>query len=93
MTRQFESVVESSTWTTHDDEHDPEGATVAFERAQIQALLRQARSDLDDLDRATTRLREGTYLRCERCGEDITEQRLAARPAASTCIGCAQRAR
>ena len=41
------SIVEASELTATDDEHDPEGATIAYERAQAIALLRQAREDLD----------------------------------------------
>jgi RNA polymerase-binding transcription factor DksA len=72
-----------------DDEHDPEGATIAFERARATALLEDALSHLSDLDRAEGRLEAGTHAVCEQCGGPIAEDRLAARPAAVTCIGCA----
>src|SRR4051794_20094636 len=74
-----------------DDEHDPEGATIAFERAQAAALLNQARERLVDLDNALARLAVGDYGTCERCGRPIAPDRLAARPAARTCITCASR--
>jgi len=35
------------------------------------------------------RLAAGSYGVCERCGQPIGEARLAARPAAVLCIGCA----
>jgi RNA polymerase-binding transcription factor DksA len=89
LARDFERFVEASTSVATDDEHDPEGSTIAFERAQVAALLHQERSQLRELDRALGRLRDGTYGRCERCGQPIAAQRLAARPAASTCITCA----
>jgi DnaK suppressor protein len=89
LTRDFEGIVDSSTAVATDDEHDPEGATLAFERAQVVALLEQARGHLLDLDRALARLAEGTYGTCERCGGHIAVERLAARPAATTCIRCA----
>jgi DnaK suppressor protein len=72
-----------------DDEHDPEGTTIAFERAQTAANLDRARARLVDLDRAAVRLAAGDYGRCEQCGQDIAPARLAARPSASTCITCA----
>ena len=72
-----------------DDEHDPEGATIAFERARATALLEDALSHLADLDRAEGRLAAGTHAACEQCGGPIAEDRLAARPASVTCIGCA----
>lgn len=89
LTRQLDSVVESSAWTTHDDEHDPEGSTIAFERAQLQGQLDQARDDIDELDRAAERLEAGTYGFCESCGKGIAGQRLEALPAVRTCIDCA----
>ena len=40
------AVVAASRDTNADDEHDPEGATIAFERSQIEALVRQAQLHL-----------------------------------------------
>ncbi|MBN9099112.1 MAG: TraR/DksA C4-type zinc finger protein [Pseudonocardia sp.] len=77
--------------TTHDDEHDPEGVTIGFERAQLQGLLAGARRDLDALDRASRRLAEGTYGRCVFCGEAIPDARLEALPAVETCLACSGR--
>jgi DnaK suppressor protein len=89
LTRDFDTVVAASRDTNADDEHDPEGATIAFERSQIGALARQARHHLDEIDAAVARLEAGTYGTSERCGTPIGEERLAARPAARTCIRCA----
>lgn len=74
-----------------DDEHDPEGATIAFERAQVETLLRDATHRLDELEAARARLRAGTYGTCERCGQPIAAGRLEARPAARRCVDCASR--
>jgi DnaK suppressor protein len=89
LTRDWDGIVESSTDIGVDDEHDPEGATIAFERSQIESLLDQSRRHLSDLDRALRQLHEGDYGTCERCGRPIAADRLAARPSASTCIACA----
>jgi DnaK suppressor protein len=75
--------------TNADDEHDPEGATLAFEREQQAALLAHARRHLAEIDRALARLVDGTYGTCERCGTRIDPNRLAARPVAARCITCA----
>lgn len=91
LMRQWDDIVEASALTTNDDEHDPEGATVAFERAQVQAMLRHARVELEDLDRAARRVVTGEYRVCERCGRPISADRLTARPAARTCIMCANK--
>lgn len=83
--------VAASADSNADDEHDPEGATIAFERAQVEALLRQARARLDDVDAALARIAAGTYGTCETCGEPIAPGRLEARPTARRCITCAGR--
>ncbi|AOS63321.1 TraR/DksA family transcriptional regulator [Actinoalloteichus hymeniacidonis] len=90
---QRDSIAESSALSSGDDEHDPEGATLAYERAQVLSLLAETRRELDDLDRATERLASGTYGHCLRCGRLIPGERLTARPAATTCVGCADRIR
>jgi DnaK suppressor protein len=89
LEREFEDIVEASAMVAADDEHDPEGSTVGFERAQVSALLAHARTHLAALDDAFERLRRGTYGTCERCGAQIAIERLVAQPAAVTCIGCA----
>lgn len=91
LQREFDSVVAAATDVATDDEHDPEGATLAFERASVVALLRQAESHLADTEAALRALADGRYGRCESCGTPIGAARLRARPAARTCIGCAGR--
>jgi RNA polymerase-binding transcription factor DksA len=93
LTRDLGDIIDASTSVATDDEHDPEGATIAFERAQVAALLSRGRERLIDLDRALERLSEGTYGACERCGQPIAAERLEARPASRTCIGCASTGR
>jgi DnaK suppressor protein len=84
-----DAIVAASLDTNADDEHDPEGATIAFERSQIGALVRQVRHHLTELDAAAARVEDGTYGVCERCGAAIGEARLEALPAARRCIECA----
>lgn len=89
LTDDYGSVVAASRDSNADDEHDPEGATIAFERSQIGSLVDQARLHLEEIDAALGRLDAGTYGTCERCGRAIGEARLEARPVARTCIACA----
>jgi RNA polymerase-binding transcription factor DksA len=89
MTAEIEEIAAASADTNADDEHDPEGSTLAYERAQVAALLGGARTYLDDLDRALARLDEGRYTVCEQCGARIDPERLTARPATRSCIRCA----
>jgi len=93
MTADFDGIVSASTDMNGDDEHDPEGSTIAYERAQVAALLREARAHLADLDGAEARLADGSYAVCEACGGGIPPERLLARPATRTCIACAASAR
>jgi RNA polymerase-binding transcription factor DksA len=88
LARQVDDLAEQQAHTTHDDEHDPEGVTIGYERAHLRALLASARQELDDLDRAAARLAAGRYGRCVRCGAAIAEERLDALPAVETCIAC-----
>lgn len=92
LQQEFDRVVEASTSSNADDEHDPEGSTIAFERAQVAALIEQSRSRLADVERALEHVRTGDYGVCEGCGRQIAVERLIARPAARLCIDCASRA-
>ncbi|PWR08755.1 DnaK-like suppressor protein [Micromonospora acroterricola] len=86
------SLFEASRSSNADDEHDPEGSTIAFERAQLTAVRDATRRRLAELDVALQRVDAGTYGVCERCSGQIPAERLAARPSARTCVGCASRA-
>ena len=73
-----------------DDEHDPEGATIAFERQQISALIDGARATRERLVQALARCEAGTYGSCSNCGGAIAPERLDARPDAVECMVCAR---
>ncbi len=88
---EFAGVVAAASDVATDDEHDPEGATIAYERSKTAALISQATDHLADVERALRRLDDGRYEICETCGATIAESRLEARPVARTCITCAQR--
>jgi RNA polymerase-binding transcription factor len=85
----FDDIVAAADTVATDDEHDPEGATIAFERSRVAALTEQGRRHLAELDRALTALAAGRYGVCERCGGPVGDERLTARPSATTCIACA----
>lgn len=91
LTGSFSDIVSASESSNADDEHDPEGATIAFERSQVGALIAQARGHLAELDAAELRIAEGTYGTCETCGGPIAPERLEVRPVARECIRCASR--
>jgi DnaK suppressor protein len=54
--------------------------------AQIEALTRE----FDGVVAALARREAGDYGICASCGRPIAPERLAARPAARTCIDCAR---
>jgi DnaK suppressor protein len=89
LERDLDDIVVASADAVRDDEHDPEGQTIAFERAQVAALLHDARAQLGELARAADRLEGPDAGCCERCGAAIAYERLLARPAARTCVRCA----
>ncbi|TAL23243.1 MAG: TraR/DksA family transcriptional regulator [Frankiales bacterium] len=91
LTAQRDEIVAASQDSNADDEHDPEGATIAFERQQVAALVEQLERSRADIERALAQWETGSYGRCECCGEPIGVARLDARPTARTCIGCASR--
>ncbi|WP_404961702.1 TraR/DksA family transcriptional regulator [Streptomyces sp. 147326] len=88
--RDFDGIVAANALVAVDDEHDPEGASTAFERAHVAALMARAREHLEELDRALERLERHEYGQCEGCGKTIPPERLEIRPAATTCIRCAR---
>lgn len=90
LSRDFDGIVAANALVAVDDEHDPEGGTTAFERAHVAALMAQTREHLEELDRALERLERGQYGRCDGCGGTIPPERLEIRPAATTCVHCAE---
>ncbi|WP_224403736.1 TraR/DksA C4-type zinc finger protein [Pseudonocardia sp. ICBG1034] len=89
LRRELDALADQQALTSHDDEHDPEGVTIAVQRAQLQGLLAAAERECGDLDRAADRMADGDYGRCSVCGGPIAPERLEALPAADTCISCA----
>ena len=83
------AVVDASRDSNADDEHDPEGATIAFERAQVDSLTQDTVTRLAAIDAALARLAAGTYGTCVVCGRPIPAGRLEALPATTTCVSCA----
>jgi RNA polymerase-binding transcription factor len=86
----FRETVEAAADSNADDEHDPEGSTIAFERSQLKTMIRQAERHLDEIEEARMRVASRRYGLCETCSQPISAARLDARPVARTCIGCAE---
>lgn len=90
LTRSFDDIVEAAVQSNVDDEHDPEGTTIAFERQQVAALLRQAKADREALLLARDRVEHPGYGVCEHCQGFIGVERLLVLPSATRCIDCAR---
>ena len=75
---------------TADDEHDPEGPTLAYEWTRLQSVRSETADDIKAVDAALDRVANGTYGICARCGRPIGADRLRARPTAELCIACAR---
>jgi DnaK suppressor protein len=87
----LDGIIAAASLANIDDEHDPEGTTIAYERAHVASLRSDVEARLRGLDAALARLAAGDYGRCASCGKQISAERLTARPAATTCITCASR--
>ena len=55
-----------------------------------QALLEQSRERAASLEKALSRINQGTYGTCAQCGRPIHPDRLAVLPGVTTCIRCAR---
>ena len=86
----FDDIVEAASDVATDDEHDPEGPTIAWERQQVAALLDETRSTLAEIETAEQRHADGLYGICTACGLEIGAERLEALPATPTCVNCAR---
>ena len=70
-----------------------EGTSMAVDRLQEVAAHDKAQAVLAEATRALKKLDEGTYGRCDDCGQDIAAERLEALPWATLCVGCASKKR
>ena len=71
------------------DQADVGSAT--FERDHEMSLARNARDMLTQTEKALGRIEDGSYGRCESCGQPIGKMRLMAFPRATLCLSCKQR--
>jgi RNA polymerase-binding protein DksA len=69
-----------------DDQAD--AGTKTFEREHELSLANNSRDLLAQVDRALSRLDNGTYGVCENCGEPVGKARLQAFPRATLCVTC-----
>jgi RNA polymerase-binding transcription factor DksA len=66
--------------------HLADAGSEMFERSRDLSIVEDFETVLGDIEHAMHRLDAGSYGRCEACGGEIGEERLAARPMARFCI-------
>lgn len=91
LSARLRAVIDASADEAADDEHDPEGSTLAVERGLLMSQVERSRVRRDEIDAALERLGHGSYGRCETCGREIDPERLEVLPAARQCVECARR--
>jgi len=70
------------------DEESGEGGTATIDRERDLALSEQALAAVAEIDHALAKIDQGTYGKCEQCGQPIPKARLKALPYARLCVPC-----
>lgn len=68
------------------DQHPADVGSETFERTKELAVQEEITGRLDDVEHALAKLADGTYGKCEICGNAIPEERLEALPASRYCV-------
>lgn len=55
---------------------------------RMEALDNELRSHLEEVEKALERVENGTYGKCQVCGQMIDTDRLAVKPTALSCVDC-----
>ena len=96
---QLQALLEKSgdtvTGLKHQDNYsaDPSDQATIGENQFLLLRIRDRESNLiHKIKKALKRIEEGDFGVCEECGEDISIQRLKARPVTTQCINCKRKA-
>jgi RNA polymerase-binding transcription factor DksA len=69
-------------------DHLADEGTELFEREKSIGMEQSLRDHLRQVDHALSRIEDGSYGQCERCGRPIPDERHQALPEATLCIEC-----
>jgi DnaK suppressor protein len=72
------------------DDESADAGTATFEREKDLSIENNVRDLLSKIERALSRIDDGTYGTCERCGKPIEKARIKALPYVDLCIKDAQ---
>jgi len=75
------------------DSNFADSSQVTAERGEAEARATSLKETLEDVEHALAKFADGSYGRCESCGNMIAEARLEAMPSARFCIDCASKQR
>lgn len=73
------------------DEDFADAGTATFDRERDLSIRNNIQDLVDQITRALSRIDEGRYGTCERCGRPIDAARLKALPHALLCMDCKRR--
>jgi DnaK suppressor protein len=97
LNQQLKELIEEATKTVSDmtitegEFPDPtDRASWESDRNFLLRIRERERRLITKITEALERIEEGTFGICERCGEDISDKRLEARPVTTLCINCKQ---
>jgi DnaK suppressor protein len=90
LDKSFADLTEAADASPPDDEHDPEGHTIAFERSQLTSRRDGFLRSIAELEAAAARLDDPESALCLGCAEPIPHERRLAMPSTSRCIDCAR---
>jgi DnaK suppressor protein len=99
LTNRLEGLLNEAEKTVTDMTNDKNTFPDPTDRANLETdrnfLLRirdRERKLILKIKEALARIEDGTFGICEECGEEISEERLKARPVTPLCIGCKTKA-
>jgi len=81
-----ESEDESLGELSHMVQHQADVGTETFNRERDLSILERVDAELGEVEHALRRLDDGTYGKCEACGQPMDDDRLQALPAARFCL-------
>jgi DnaK suppressor protein len=73
------------------DEDFADAGSATFDREQALSIYNNIRDLIDQVDRALSRVEDGSYGSCDNCGRPIEPARLKALPRTLLCTSCKRR--
>jgi DnaK suppressor protein len=82
------TMMEESSFDTDNLPDEIDLASSEYSQAMIFRMRDREKFLLNKIEKALTRIDDGSFGVCERCGEEISPKRLEARPVTTLCIRC-----